>query len=64
MLADIATGNTGTADVFFLIAVIVFGLAALLTVVPAGNPPKPYAGYASFLVALGLAFTALAFLLL
>jgi len=30
MLADIASGNTGTADVLFLIAAILFALAALV----------------------------------
>jgi hypothetical protein len=30
MLADISTGNTGTADVFFLVALILALVAALL----------------------------------
>jgi hypothetical protein len=41
MLADIATGNTATADVLFLIAAILFGLAALIAVgigKPASTP--------------------------
>jgi len=39
MLADIASGNTDTADVLFLIAAIAFGLAALI----AGGFGKPRA---------------------
>jgi TRAP-type C4-dicarboxylate transport system permease small subunit len=43
-LADIASGNTDTADVLFLIAAIIFGLAAIAHLVPAGRsatPPAP-----------------------
>ena len=65
LFADIATGNTGTADVFFLIAAIVFGIAAVLHVVPVNdNPARPYSAWSGFLVAVGLTFVAVAFLLL
>ena len=60
MLADIATGNTGTADVLFLIAAIVFGLAALsaLTTIQVS------AGMKAALVPVGLTLVAIAWLIL
>lgn len=63
-LADIADGNTATADVFFLIAAILFGLAAIVYLIPPTNPPRPYAGWAGFLVAAGLCLVSIAWLVL
>lgn len=40
LLSTIATGNVDAADVFFLIAVIVFVVAAILTWVAAPPAPK------------------------
>lgn len=59
MLADIVSGKTATADVFFLIAVIVFVLAAIAVWVRAVAAPV-----AVSLTALGGAFIALGFLVL
>ena len=69
MIADIASGNTATADVFFLIAVIVFGVAALAYVVPFGSrtvtdPPRHVYPFGAILTAIGLACVALAWLVL
>jgi hypothetical protein len=60
MLADIATGNTGFADVMFLVAFILFLLAAIL-LYPRGpeNPP-----YGTVVATLGLAAFALGWLVL
>lgn len=59
MIAEISSGNTDAADVFFLIAVIVFVLATLVVWVE--SITKPVAISAT---ALGLAFVALGFLVL
>jgi hypothetical protein len=65
MLADIVTGKTATADVFFLVAAIVFGLATLATfmrhVTVETRSSWPVADTLAYL---GLTFLALAFLLL
>lgn len=59
MIADIATGNSATADVLFLIAIIVFvvaGIGSLTT--------SPVTRFVSFLTNIGLALVALGFLIL
>jgi hypothetical protein len=56
--ADIATGETAWADIFFLVAVILFVVAAAVTW---NFQPRPL--WAT-LTALGLAFVSLAWLLL
>lgn len=61
LLADISSGNTGFADVCFLIAVILFAVAVVAetpSVRPAGAP------WWRLLVALGLVALALGFLVL
>lgn len=69
LLADIASGNTGTADVLFLIAAILFGLAALSHLFGppgAANPPGTRVGFwwTAVLVDAGLCLVAIGFLLL
>lgn len=57
MLADIATGDTGAADVLFLIAAILFGVAALVYVLGLAMPAQLRAALApagACLVAVGL----------
>lgn len=56
ILADIATGNTNWADVFFLIAVVLFVAGAVVAVM--------VRTFYAAVVAAGLAFTALGFLVL
>ena len=61
VLADIASGEVDWADVCFLIAAILFFLAALVAI------PRPNTGGApwySTLIGLGLTLTAVALLLL
>ena len=41
VLADIASGQTGTADVLFLIAAILFAIAALMHIFGANPRPAP-----------------------
>jgi len=60
MIADIASGNTDWADIFFLIAVILFVIGAVVAYRPMVNERPLWAT----VVALGLAFVALAWLLL
>lgn len=60
LIADISSGNTGFADVCFLIGLILFILAAILWW-PA-NPPRP--AYAGSVLCLGLAAVALGWLVL
>lgn len=68
VLADIADGNTGTADVLFLIAAILFGLAALFHIfAPASPGPEPraaYWGWTPALVDAGLCLVAIGWLVL
>jgi hypothetical protein len=68
ILADIAQGNTSGADIFFLIAVILFAIAAIthfIGVPAAGNPPaRPVVPWYSFFIAVGLACVAMGLLLL
>ena len=59
LLADIATAETGTAEIFFLIAVILFVLYALL-----GYRPLNDTRLHSVLLGLGLACVAFGLLLL
>jgi hypothetical protein len=59
LLADIASGNTDAADVFFLIGIITGALAAVIFL---AVPQATKIGHA--LVAATLALIALAFLLL
>jgi hypothetical protein len=61
-LADISSGNTGTADVFFLLAVIVAGLAAVAYLARAGA--GELGRYAPSLVAAAVALAALGWLVL
>lgn len=64
MIADIASGNTSTADVFFLIAVIVFALAALVLLMSKRVSSATDIPIASTLGYLGAAFVALGLLVL
>ena len=59
MLADIATGNTGFADIMFLVAFICFALEFVSRLVRSESYPYPF-----LLVSAGLACTALGFLVL
>ena len=61
MLAEIASGKTGLADVLFLVGFILFVLA-FLTELPATRPN--YAVWWRLLCAAGLACVALAWLVL
>lgn len=60
MLADISSGNTGFADVMFLVGFILFLIAAILYWPRTPSSP-PYNGVA---LCLGLAAVALAWLVL
>lgn len=59
MLAEISSGNTDTADVFFLIAVIVFVIAAIIPWIESITRP-----IALSLTGLALAFLSLGLLVL
>lgn len=59
MLADIVTGKTSLAEVFFLVALIGAGLAAVLVILRDGVQPIAYA-----LLAGAVAFIAAAFFVL
>lgn len=59
VLADISTGNTGFADVMFLVGFILFLLAAVLLYPRPTNPP-----FGHTVLALGLAAVALGWLVL
>jgi hypothetical protein len=61
VIADISSGNTGFADVCFLIGMILFLVAALL-LHPRPNTSYPVHGHT--VVALGLAAVALGWLVL
>ena len=62
MLADIASGEVDWADALFLIAAVLFFIAALVAI-PRPNPSRA-ASYYSTLVGLGLTLVAVAWLLL
>ena len=59
MIADISSGNTGFADIMFLVAFILFVVATLLRLLK--PPSAPYDGV---LIAGGLAAIALGWLVL
>jgi len=59
MLADIASGNTGFADIMFLVAFILFVLETVARLVRRESYPYPFLG-----VAAGLACLALGWLVL
>jgi hypothetical protein len=56
VLADIVSGKTSTADVFFLIAWIIFALSIIVCFVKR-SPPNAW----NALVSVGLALVAIAF---
>jgi uncharacterized membrane protein YtjA (UPF0391 family) len=58
MFADIASGNASTADVFFLVAVVLFVVGAIAYFV------VPTIRFAPVIVAVGLACVSLAWLVL
>ena len=60
MIADISTGNTGTADVFFLVALILALVAALLY----GSRRTDAVPWAPVLLSLAVASASLAWLVL
>lgn len=60
LLADIASGNYDAADVFFLLAAIVFGVDAILTLAKVVIPAPIKAA----LIPIGLCLVAIALLLL
>lgn len=64
ILADIVSGKTSTADVSFLIAVIVFGLATLVSLMSKRVVTATDIPIATALAYLGLGFLALGFLVL
>jgi hypothetical protein len=68
VLSDIASGNTGAADVVFLIAAILFGLAALAHLFtprgPAAEGRAGYWGWTPAIVDAGLCLVAIGLLLL
>jgi hypothetical protein len=74
LLADIASGNTGTADTLFLIAAICFGIALILHLFGAyGGPRTPAepagrtwwgAAWPTIFVDAGLCLLAIAWLVL
>lgn len=62
MIADISSGNTGFADVMFLVGLILFLLAAVLLY--PRNPPPTYPAVGWTVLSLGLAAVALGWLVL
>jgi hypothetical protein len=64
MLAEISSGNLDTADVFFLIATILFALAAVVLLMSKRVATATDIPIATTLGYVGLAFTALALLVL
>jgi hypothetical protein len=73
MLADIASGNTGTADTLFLVAAICFGIAVILHLFGAyGGPRSPgeapgrpgWTPWTTVFVDVGLCLLAIAWLVL
>jgi hypothetical protein len=67
ILADIAQGKTAGGDVCFLIALILFAIAAILSLVPgpAADPARTawWPGLRLLFISAGLAFTAFGLLL-
>jgi len=62
-MLSVIVSNGDTAEVFFLIALILFVIAAVAGFIRPGTPNGPYAyPWNSVLVAAGLAFTAAGFL--
>ncbi len=62
-MLSVIVSNPDTAEVFFLIALIIFAIAAISGFIRPGAPDGPYAyPWNSVLVAVGLAFTAAGFL--
>ena len=61
MIADIASGNTGFADIMFLVAFILFVIAGLSVFRPIGEPSR---AVWTPIVCLGLAAMALGWLVL
>jgi len=59
MIAEIASGNFDAADIFFLIAIILFAIAAVVPWVVSITKPVGVSA-----LAFGLAFIALGFLVL
>ena len=59
LMADISSGNTGFADVMFLVGFILFLIAAFILYPRPGNPPVGHS-----VLALGLAAVALGWLVL
>lgn len=62
LLADISTGNTGFADVMFLVGFILFVIAAVVLYPRTPPPTIPALGHT--VLALGLAAVALGWLVL
>jgi uncharacterized membrane protein YtjA (UPF0391 family) len=62
MLADISSGNTGFADVMFLVGLILFVIAFLIRLFVVSGRPVP--GFDGVCVAAGLACVALGWLVL
>lgn len=61
MIADVASGNAGLADILFLVGFILFVIAAVAEVIARPSPPSPWW---RLLVASGLACMALGWLVL
>lgn len=64
LLSEISSGNPDTADVFFLVALVLFVIAAALALATHLNPPQPVGRWAHAVAYLGLASIALAWLVL
>jgi hypothetical protein len=61
VIADVASGNTGLADILFLVGFILFVIAAVAEVIARPSPPSPWW---RLLVAAGLACVSLGWLVL
>jgi ABC-type multidrug transport system permease subunit len=61
MIAEVASGKTGLADVLFLVGFILFAIAAVAEVIARPSPPSPWW---RLLVASGLACVALGWMVL
>jgi hypothetical protein len=64
LLADIAQGNSGTADTLFLVAAIVAGVAFLLALAGDMTPPHPVSRFAAALAYAAVCIIAIAWLVL